>query len=134
MNIIQLFTEVNMGKQHNGLREIAKKGNINVDRLKHGEFVVFLNKKANAMKVWATSGVLGYMKTTSRYSIDDVAMFVRAFDAPHSPHYTGHVKNRFNHAVIASKELEKPNMAKAGTRSFMIRRGRPTVAQMGQRP
>src|SRR4051794_35646980 len=57
MRVIQCFMNVNMGNGHDGLKAIARRGaNINADEMGPGEYLVFINRKREKIKVLCTGG------------------------------------------------------------------------------
>lgn len=61
--IVRYFPDTHLGNSHQGLADIASKHKIRVNALEIGEFVVFVNKKQNALKMFASGNVIAYLKT-----------------------------------------------------------------------
>jgi hypothetical protein len=52
-----------MAYSHKGLSEIAKKNKIDVKNLSESEFVVFINKRLNAVKIYAPNNIIAYLRS-----------------------------------------------------------------------
>ncbi len=63
--IIQVFMNVDMRNMHEGLAEIASKNGINVQELKLGQFVVFINAMKTRVKIFAANDVVAYQRSRS---------------------------------------------------------------------
>jgi hypothetical protein len=68
--IIQCFLDADMRNGHEGLAELAKKENINVQTLQRGQFVVFINSAKDRVKIYAASNVIAYMRSVRGQKID----------------------------------------------------------------
>lgn len=64
------FADVDMRCGHYGLNLIAKKRRINLDKLKPGEMVVFINRYQDKAKVYTTGYSYVYMKLPNRQRIN----------------------------------------------------------------
>lgn len=62
MKIIRYFSDVDMRNGHNGLRQIARDEGIDLRRVPEGQFVIFMNKKKNCLKMFASYNVLAHVK------------------------------------------------------------------------
>lgn len=60
--IVRYFSDTHLGNGHDGLRKLAKDSNVDLMSLRHGEFVVFVNKKKNALKLFASGYVIAHLK------------------------------------------------------------------------
>ncbi len=63
---IKAIFDVNLGKGHQGLSEIAASLGVKTDSLDRGQFVLFLNKAQTAVKVFASNNVVAYYKNPDR--------------------------------------------------------------------
>jgi len=73
--LIRYFPETDMRNGHRGLMKIALAKKINVKTLKHGEFVVFTNKKMNKLKMFGVGGnFIAYLSLPKERSIDKEAI------------------------------------------------------------
>ena len=57
----QAFLDVSMVNRHNGFSRIAKDAGIDIAKLKHGEFVLFINADRTKIAVFGASGTLTYV-------------------------------------------------------------------------
>lgn len=61
--ILKVFLDVNMGKGHDALMELARKNKIKTQDLNDQDMLMFLNRKGDKMKVLGSQGnVVGYLK------------------------------------------------------------------------
>lgn len=60
--ILRIFSDVDMWNSHDGLAIIAKKHKIDVHKLVHGEYVMFINTAKNKIKFYAANNVIAYYK------------------------------------------------------------------------
>lgn len=60
--IIRYFSDTHLGNGHEGLKKIAKKYDIDVDKLGWGEFVIFTNKKQTALKMYTMGILIAHLK------------------------------------------------------------------------
>lgn len=82
MRVVQCFFDVNMQNGHDGLQLIAKKGGVDVRLLGQGEFVVFINRDRNRIKLYATNNTTAYYKRprgASPLSLESIPNIVKAF-------------------------------------------------------
>lgn len=70
MGILRCFLDTNLAYGHDGLSAIAKKTNTDVAKLKAGDFVVFINRARDRVKVYAANNVIAYVKAPPRTKID----------------------------------------------------------------
>ncbi len=70
MKILRIFPETAMYYSHQGLRSIAAKNKIDVDELEMGEFLVFINKRLNSVKILTAGNVLCYLKTIDQRRLE----------------------------------------------------------------
>lgn len=81
-NIIRVFQNTDMRKQHDGLTELAKSKKVNLKNLGAGEHVVFLNNKLNRIKLFSANGVLSYYRAPSgRVNLKMIEMIPACFNA-----------------------------------------------------
>lgn len=60
--IIRYFPDVHLGNSHRGLSELALKSGVNITKLSIGEYVVFVNKRQTALKMFAFGNVVAHLK------------------------------------------------------------------------
>jgi hypothetical protein len=71
MRTVLLIDNVNMGKGHDSLTELARSFRVNPARLGAGEVLMFLNRKRDKLKVMGAEGkVIGYLRMPSGQKID----------------------------------------------------------------
>lgn len=80
--VLQIFLNADLRCSHDGLREIAKKGGLDVKDLQPGQYIVFLNCAKNRLKLYAAGNVVAYMKQPDggRIDIRMIAELPRAFN------------------------------------------------------
>lgn len=71
--VIHFFGNVSMTNGHDGLAEIAH-GKVDIDSLKPGEFVAFINKSFTAMKLLTGCGVLLHWRQPSHRTLYKVVV------------------------------------------------------------
>lgn len=128
MKVIKIFRDVNIGKQHKGLYEIAYRHGVNLNKLL-STLVLFVNKAGTKVKCWAPNGVLSYLVLkTGTVNSDVIQEFAKAFDE------TGHLTfNQETLNEINSFRVEKALLSQP-VRTIVRRRSGPTVSQIGARP
>lgn len=62
MRVIRCFLDTDIRMGHPGLTLLAKKEKIVMSELGHGEFVIFVNRARNKVKVFAPGNVLAYLR------------------------------------------------------------------------
>ena len=80
--VVRYFPDTHLGNGHSGLAEIARKHDINVSRLDFGEFVIFVNKKQTALKLFAPGNIVAYLKMpgSTRLNPKVISMIPRFFN------------------------------------------------------
>lgn len=68
--VLRVVFDVNMQNGHDGLREVARKLNQNLDSLEVGEFVVFMNTKRTILKIFASGNTIAHFKHPLGHKID----------------------------------------------------------------
>jgi hypothetical protein len=69
-SIVRCFLEVSMINGHDGLSEIAAKEKIKVAELETGQYVVFVNKARDRIKVFAAEQIVAYVRLTQGRKVD----------------------------------------------------------------
>jgi len=59
--IVQMFFNVNAAKAHKGLHLLAAEYDINLDNLEPGQYVCFLNRKRNKVKMFSAGNLFAYL-------------------------------------------------------------------------
>lgn len=70
MFIRQVFLNTDFRNSHDGLAAIALNNGIDVSKLAHGEFVLFLNAHKDRIKLYTSNNVLAYMKMPHRHRVE----------------------------------------------------------------
>lgn len=80
--IVRYFPDTPLGNAHNGLAIIAGKHRIDVQNLSKGEYVIFVNKKQTALKMYAPGNVIAHLKTPHDTKLDPriISLIPRFFD------------------------------------------------------
>jgi len=68
--VIRIFQNADLRGQHDGLSLAALEHKIDCKKLKPGEFVVFINRKQDRAKVYATNNVVAFMKHPENRRLD----------------------------------------------------------------
>lgn len=61
--IIRFFPDTDLRSGHLGLRAVAKDHNIDISKLRTGEFLAFSNRSQTDMKIYAPGNVLVHVKS-----------------------------------------------------------------------
>ena len=61
--IIRVFLNVSMINGHDGLHAVAKKEKVDLGKLEPGELVIFLNERADKLKVYGANDVYAYYRS-----------------------------------------------------------------------
>lgn len=61
--IVRYFSHVFMGNGHNGLRKLALKHGIKISDLEPGEYVLFMNSRFTALKMFAPGNIVAHYKS-----------------------------------------------------------------------
>ena len=100
--ILRYFPDADLRGQHLGLSFIANKAGIKTASLGQGEFLVFVNRKRDRLKMYASGEVVAYLKLEGGRKID--------------PKVIQHLPRHFNGAKInydaAMKEVMRENFPK----------------------
>jgi hypothetical protein len=68
--LVRFFPETNLGNGHDGLAKIAKKHDVDVFNLGYGEYVVFLNRKRTAIKMYAPNSIVVHQRLPQGAQVD----------------------------------------------------------------
>lgn len=79
--IVQVFTNVNMGKGHDGLNALCTAHDIDVSDLDPGHYVVFTNRAMDKVKIFGSNNVIAYLKLPvgTHVSLASLALIPIAF-------------------------------------------------------
>ena len=80
--LIRIVFNADLRNSHDGLAAVAKKLRVNVSELEVGEFVVFVNSKQSALKLYAAGNTLAHFKMPKNRRMDMrvIAMIPRFFN------------------------------------------------------
>lgn len=68
--IARVFFDVYMNKAHRGLSALAAEHKCDVTKLEQGEYVMFINSKNTALKMYAPGNVVAHLKLPSGMTLD----------------------------------------------------------------
>lgn len=68
--IVRVFPETNLINGHLGLSKIAKDAKVDVNTLKDGEFLIFINKRQSAFKLYAAKQILVYYRHPKQHRME----------------------------------------------------------------
>lgn len=79
--IIRYFPDVHLGNSHRGLSEHALRSGVRISNLVIGEYVIFVNKRQTALKMYAFGNVIAYLKMPDGARLDPriIALIPRFF-------------------------------------------------------
>lgn len=60
--IVRYFSDVHLGNGHDGLKALAKKHDIDVDKLEWGQFVIFTNRSQTALKMYSAGQLIAHLR------------------------------------------------------------------------
>lgn len=60
--VIRYFPETNLQNGHDGLKKLAKKEGLDLTDLGPGQFVIFVNKRKNALKMFACGYLIAHLR------------------------------------------------------------------------
>ncbi len=80
--VIRFFPDTHLGNGHDGLARIASKNNVDVRNLGWGEFVVFMNSRCSALKMYSQGGLIAHLKMpgNGRIAMETIALIPRFFN------------------------------------------------------
>jgi len=79
--IVRYFPDTHMGLGHQGLGILAKKRDIELGELKEHEFVVFMNKRHTALKMFASGNIIAHLKMPAgrKIKLETIALLPKYF-------------------------------------------------------
>lgn len=95
--------DVNMSLGHDGLTALAKHDGIDLEQLEVGEMVAFINHAKDKLKLYASQGVLAYVRNKPGHPINlaTISQIPKAFQASGRINYEATLKE------VLLKELAK---------------------------
>ncbi len=94
--VVRAVYDADFRCSHPGLTKIAQKLGVNPQELNEGEFLVFLNRPQNAVKIFASNNTIAYFKMpkpSQRVNLKIISMIPRFFNGT-SLNYEGALKNQ----------------------------------------
>lgn len=103
--IVHYFPRSDLRSGHVGLTKMAAKAGYKPSELNPGEFLVFVNSRKTALKIFAANHIVAHYKSPTNYIDIRVLQYIpQAFSG-----------GRFNYSVALQKVLEK-DFTKKGIR------------------
>jgi hypothetical protein len=79
--IVRVFFESHLGNGHDGLAKLAKTKNVNVRNLNNGEYVIFINKRLNALKMYTSGFTIAHLRLPNgKLDLNTIAMIPSFFN------------------------------------------------------
>lgn len=80
--IVRFFPDTNLQGGHIGLSKLAKENGVDVNKLKLGEYLIFVNRKKDKLKMFASASLIAYLKMPPGGRIDPrtIAILPRYFN------------------------------------------------------
>ncbi len=72
--IVRYFPDTDMRGQHLALASVALKEKIYVDQLGAGEFLVFVNRRRDKLKMYTGGNVVAYLKMPNGHKVDPMVI------------------------------------------------------------
>ncbi len=109
--VVHFFGNVSMTNGHEGLAAIAAE-KVDVDNLKPGEFVAFINKSFSAMKLLCAHGVLIHWRQPSHKAlytevVDTLPRFLSGMDVGFSREVTAAISRYYRRHLVAKDRGER---------------------------
>lgn len=100
--VVRVFPEVYMYYGHDGLVAIAKEAGIDLQQLKPGELVVFINTTRDKIKLYGANNVIGYYRNKPGHPIDlrTIPLICKSFGSSGRIDYEANLKE----AIIKALE------------------------------
>lgn len=111
MKFALVIDDVHMGLGHDGLAEIARKLKAPPEKLQEGEFLLFLNRKKDKLKIMGGAGtVIGYLKVKGRLDLGALQFIPKTFGARGEIRYDAAVKQHVLKALEKAPK-DKPRLS-----------------------
>lgn len=78
--IYRCFFDVDLRNGHHGLSILAIKNKINIKLLDNGEFVVFINRRRNALKLFAANNTIAHYKQNHIIDLNTIRLLPTVFN------------------------------------------------------
>lgn len=91
--ILRVFFDIDMRNGFEGLDLLLKKERMSLAKLRKGEFLVFLNRKQNTMKICTQNNAMIYVRSQSRIDLNLLT---------HIPTYFNGTEFKFTRALEAT--------------------------------
>lgn len=112
MKAVEFFLGVNMCAQHNGLKKLAKKYKIDIDTLPSNSACVFISRDRRRIKVYASNGVLSYLRASDYRPFDLSALneFPKAFNTDGTLNYEKALRLRLEKEFSKKGPIEEQRL------------------------
>jgi len=67
--VVRFFPNTDLRCGHKGLGILAKKHRINAEDLRQGEYLIFLNRAKDKLKMYASGNIVAYLKMPRRQPV-----------------------------------------------------------------
>lgn len=78
--IYRCFFDTDLRNGHDGLTLLAIRNKINLKMLDHGEFVVFINRRRNALKLFAANNVIAHYRQSHIIDLNTIRLLPTVFN------------------------------------------------------
>jgi hypothetical protein len=111
--IVRCFFDTHMGLAHDGLKEVAKRHQLNLDKLAEGEFVVFINTSKDRLKVFASQNTFAYWRAQKGVKLDlrVIREIPRIFTGSAIGEYDKALEAALTHKLASRKAVNKPRFS-----------------------
>jgi len=105
--IVRYFPDTHLGNAHYGLSEIAAKEGVDIAKLKVGEYVIFVNSKKTALKMFSTGNMIAHLRMPGNTKIDmNIISSIPRFFNGKSIDYKGALKERIEKSLGANVKVQ----------------------------
>jgi hypothetical protein len=110
--VLRCYLDQDLRLGHDGLEQVAKRDGFNTKKLTPGQFLVFINRKKNRIKIYAANDTLAYRRMEQGQVLDlaTIASIPRVFNGSGRMFYEAALKERIVKALIR----KRPNVLQAG--------------------
>jgi len=93
--LIRCFLGTDLRCQHDGLTKLAHKQKVDVDKLKPGQHIIFINNALNKLKMYSSGNILSYLRLPNgRIDLNTLGDIPRAFGSDMKTKYTSALKKQ----------------------------------------
>lgn len=104
--LLHCFLNANLRAGHDGLSELAARRDVSTATLSPGEYVIFVNRARDKLKMYAAHGVLAYLRMERGQRIDlrTLSLIPAAFLASGRINYNEALRNAVTQALSRAGE------------------------------